>query len=187
MPSAALNHMELERDLVRLWTTESFGVKAGAELPVGPEEKRARTILETSTQHTGERYVSGLLWRSDDVTLLDKCEADLNCLFVVERRLVAQKDYADRYVSSIDQCVILGHARLLNASEMPGDPGKKTWYLPHHVVENNSKLWIVFDASAKFKSTSLKGPNLIQSQFGILIKFRENAVAATADIEKMFN
>ena len=170
---------------------ESFGVKAGVELPVGPEEKRARNILETSTQHTGERYASGLLWRFDDVMLPDNREAALKRFFAVERRPVAQKDYANRYVSSIEQYANLGHARLLNASELPRNPGR-TWYLPHHGVENNGKLRIVFDASAKFRGTCLndillKGPDLIQSQFGILIKFRENAVAVSADIEKMFN
>ena len=33
----------------------------------------------------------------------------------------------------------------------------------------------------------MKGPDLLQPQFGILIRFRENLVAVSADIERMFN
>ena len=60
----------------------------------------------------------------------------------------------------------LGHARLLTAPELPGPVGR-TWYLPHHGVENNGKLRIVFDASAEFQGVSLndvvmKGPDLLQ-------------------------
>ena len=33
----------------------------------------------------------------------------------------------------------------------------------------------------------MKGPDLLQPQFGVLIRFRKRAVAVSADIEKMFN
>ncbi len=48
---------ELKRHLERLWTTETFGIKAqGVKLPVPAEERRARIIIETTTRQ--ERYPS---------------------------------------------------------------------------------------------------------------------------------
>ena len=92
-----------------------------------------RSNLETTTRHTGERYVSGMLWRSDDFTLPNNREAALKRFHGVERRLTSQREYADRYVSAMKQHFDLGHARLLAASEILGPRGR-TWYLPHHGV-----------------------------------------------------
>jgi len=181
----------LKRDLERLWTTESFGIKPDVQLPVTPEERRAWKILKSSTKHNGERYECSLLWSSDEVKLPDNREAARKRFYGIERRLNCKRDYAERYASAMSRYMELGHARLLTAPELPGPVGR-TWYLPHHGVENNGKLRIVFDASAEFQGVSLndvvmKGPDLLQPQFGVLTRFRERAVAVSADIEKMFN
>ena len=62
----------------------------------------------------------------------------------------------------------LDYVRFLAASEISGPLGR-IWYLPHHGVESNHKLRIVFDASAKVKGASLndalmKIPDLMQPQ-----------------------
>ena len=91
----------------------------------------------------------------------------------------------------MNKYIELGHARLLTSDEMAG-PAGRTWYLPHHGVTSGNKLRIVFDASATFQGTSLneallKGPSLLQPQFGVITRFRERAVAVSADIKRMFN
>ena len=45
----------LKKDLERVWTTESFGIKPDVQLPVSPEEIRAWEILKSSTKHNGKR------------------------------------------------------------------------------------------------------------------------------------
>lgn len=50
---------------------------------------------------------------------------------------------------------------------------------------------MVFDSSAKFQGVSLNdmlltGPNMNNSLIGVLVRFREEAVAVTADIQHMF-
>ena len=122
--------------------------------------------------------------------LSDNREAARKRFYGIERRLNSQKEYAERYASAMSRYMELGHARLLTASELQG-PVSRTWYPPHHGVENNEKLRVVFDASAEFQCASLndvllKGPDLLQPQFGVLIRFRERAVAVLSDIEKMF-
>ena len=67
------------------------------------------------------------------------------------------------------------------------------WYLLYHVVyhKQKHKIRIVFNASLKYKGISLndnllQGPDLTNSLFGVLQRFKEDSVSVTGDIEKMF-
>ena len=76
------------------------------------------------------------------------------------------------------------------------DQGSTIHYMPHHPVirkeRSTTKVRIVYDGSAKFNdSISLNdclqtGPNLIPKLFDVLIRFCNNRIALTADIEKAF-
>ena len=68
------------------------------------------------------------------------------------------------------------------------------WYLPIFGVyhpRKPSQIRVVFDASARHQGVSLNqvllpGPNLTNDLLGVLMRFREGQVAATADIQQMF-
>ena len=86
----------------------------------------------------------------------------------------------------------------MGINETVSEPGKKgeTHYLAHHAVirkdKDTNKLKIVFDASAKTFGPSLneclyKGPQLTPLVFDILLRFRAQVIALTADIEKAFH
>ena len=54
------------------------------------------------------------------------------------------------------------------------------------------KIRIVFDATAKFKGTSLNenlihGPNLANEIIEVLFRFRKEQVAIAADVQEMFH
>ena len=74
------------------------------------------------------------------------------------------------------------------------DTWEEVWYLPHFGVyhpQKPDKLRVVFDSSAVFAGVSLNdvllsGPDLMNQLLGVLIRFREEPVAVTADIEQMF-
>ena len=93
----------------------------------------------------------------------------------------------------IEDCVTKGYARKLTKEEA-ATVSQTTWFLPHHPVSNPNKpgkVRVVFDAAARFSGTSLneqlmQGPNLTNDLSGVLIRFREEEIAFSADIEGMF-
>lgn len=72
---------------------------------------------------------------------------------------------------------------------------EECWYLPFFGVyhpEKPGNIRVVFDSSAKFKGVSLNdmlltGPNMNNGLVGVLVRFREEFVAVTADIQQMFH
>ncbi|XP_070519743.1 uncharacterized protein [Cardiocondyla obscurior] len=72
----------------------------------------------------------------------------------------------------------------------------KHYYLPYHGVfksnDPNSRLRVVFNASARFKNSEslndvlLNGPNLLPALSDIISNWRRYQIAITTDIEKMY-
>ena len=69
-------------------------------------------------------------------------------------------------------------------------------YISHHEVlrpeSKSTPVRIVFNASAMFKGHQLndywlKGPDLLNDLFGVVLRFRENQVAFIGDISKMYH
>ena len=83
-----------------------------------------------------------------------------------------------------------GHAELAPTLS----PVQKYWYLQVFGVTHPQKpdqIRCVFDSSAKHENLSLNGvlltgPDLTNSLLGVLVSFRREAVAITADIQQMF-
>lgn len=76
----------------------------------------------------------------------------------------------------------------------PLQPGEECWYLPTFGVyhpQKPKKIRVVFDSSAQFHNISLndvllRGPDLNNTLIGVLLRFRKEQIAITADIEQMF-
>ncbi|RXN04564.1 hypothetical protein ROHU_018319 [Labeo rohita] len=77
----------------------------------------------------------------------------------------------------------------------PLQDGQECWYLPSFGVYHPKKpeqIRVVFDSSAEFDGISLNdvllsGPDLNNSLLGVLLRFRKDPVAITADIQQMFH
>lgn len=73
-------------------------------------------------------------------------------------------------------------------------PGQECWYLLTFGVyhpQKPGKIRVVFDFSMEYKGTSLNnmllsGPNLNNTLVGVLLRFRREQIAVTADVEQMF-
>ena len=81
------------------------------------------------------------------------------------------------------------------ATESAAAENGKCWYLTHHGVYNPNKpgkICIVFDVRAEFQGTSiskslLPGPDLANQIVGVVLRFREEPMAVTDDIEAKYH
>lgn len=78
---------------------------------------------------------------------------------------------------------------------LPTQEGNEYWYLLHFGIyhpQKPSQIQVFFDSSLQFKGMSLNkvllsGPNMNSSLLGILLRFKKNPVAITADIQQLFH
>ena len=87
-----------------------------------------------------------------------------------------------------------GFVRILKQEELEATKLERQWYVPRHPVENPNrpgKVRRMCNAAFKFRGNFLNdnlltGPDLLQNLIGIIVRFREQKIAITADIEAMF-
>ncbi|XP_025406355.1 uncharacterized protein LOC112680475, partial [Sipha flava] len=156
------------------------------------EELVEKHFKDTHYRDESGRFVVRLPF-NDNVSLLGESSYMAQRRFLnLERRLCKDKDLGIAYHKFIAEYLDMNHMNLINDT----DPGKKTYYLPHHAVTKETsittKLRVVFDGSAP-SSTGLslndvlyKGPKVQPDLLAILLRFRMHAVVMTSDIVKMY-
>ena len=111
------------------------------------------------------------------------------------RRLDRDDRLKKLYHEGIRNDEALGYIRKLTPEEARELRGGTHWFLPHFPVfhpDKPDKCRRVLDAAAKNNGVSLNsfletGPNILQSLFGILLRFRLGKVAVNADVNAMFS
>ncbi|CAH0404948.1 unnamed protein product [Chilo suppressalis] len=109
------------------------------------------------------------------------------------RKFSTDSDYAARYKIEMARLFENNYARELSDKELKDD-FSHVWYLAHFGVQNPNKpgkLRLVFDEAGRVDNICLNdylitGPDLYNSLFGIMLRFRENKIAIIADIKDMF-
>ena len=115
-------------------------------------------------------------------------------LELLERRLERESQLKVKYTETIENDLQNGYIKKLEDQELV-ETDAREWYLPHHAVvhpHKPGKVRRVSDAAARCQGISLNdclssGPDLLNSLAGILMRFRQELVAVSADIEAMFN
>lgn len=111
-------------------------------------------------------------------------------LLSLKRNFEKKPEMRDHFLSFMDKIFKKVHAELAP----PLSEKEEQWYLPTFGVYHLKKpkqIRVVFDSSAKHNGISLNdvlltGPDLNNTLLGVLISFRKEAIAFTADIEQMF-
>ena len=105
-------------------------------------------------------------------------------------RISKDPEAAEKCREIVEGYLNRGHVKQLSTEE---ERDAHT-FIPVFLVKNESegKFRLVFDSSAKFKGVSLndclyQGPDDTNRLTGVLIRFRHNAVAFSADIQTMFH
>jgi hypothetical protein len=158
-----------------------------------PEDNQFMTKMIKSQKIVNGHYELCLPFRDDNPSLPDNKFMALQRLETLRKKMLTNSQFCDDYQSFMQTLLDEKYAERVSGSALLRTDGK-TWYLPHHGVYNPNKpnkIRVVFDCSAKCRGISLnnkllQGPDLTNPLIGVLLKFRQEAVAIQGDIEKMF-
>ena len=134
-------------------------------------------------------------WRKDPRSLPDNRNQALKRLESTERRLSNNPEQAEAYHKQMVEMEEMKFSRKLSREEIKKYEGP-VHYISHHVVirpeKKSTPVRIVFNSSATYQGSRLndywkKGPDLLNSLFGVVLRFREREVAISGDISKMYH
>ncbi len=120
-----------DRDLNKLvegfFTTENIGIRSDLKTLESEATVRARSILERSTKLMNGRYETGLLWKSDDVSLPDSKPMALRRLLCLERQLLKNPQQFQAVSEKIQENISKGFVRKLTPVEAAKHTQLKIW------------------------------------------------------------
>ncbi|XP_075438936.1 uncharacterized protein LOC142481354 [Ascaphus truei] len=136
-------------------------------------------------------WVAPLPFRSPRRRLPNNRDHAMSRLASLRRNLQRKPETKEHFVAFMQKIFHSGHAE----SAPPLKEGEECWYLPSFGVYHPQKpgqIRVVFDSSAQHQGVSLNdvlltGPDLTNSLLGVLIRFRKEPIAVTADIQQMFH
>ena len=136
-------------------------------------------------------WVAPLPFRTQRRRLPNNREHALTRLACLRRSLDKKPEMKEQFVAFMKKIFDNDHAELAP----PLKDGEECWYLPTFGVYHPQKpnqIRVVFDSSAQHDGISLNnvlltGPDLNNSLLGVLLRFRKEPVAITADIQQMFH
>ncbi|XP_058817638.1 uncharacterized protein LOC131680938 [Topomyia yanbarensis] len=159
------------------------------------EDKRAREIMERTTKRVGNRFETGLLWRTDDPRFPDSFPMALHRMKQLEKKLERNPELHKNVCRQIEEFQQKGYAHLATAEELIRTETDKVWYLPLNVVTNPrkpGKVRLVWDAAASVQGVSLNtqlltGPDLLIPLVQVRVGFRERRIAFGGDLREMYH
>ena len=186
-------------DLSDFWKTETMGVEVKpcvceADKLSQVEREEAKAISQLC-QKMGNQWMIPCPWKRDPNILADNRSLALKHLESVERRLKSNPDQAKAYDEQMTEMKNMNFCRKLSKDEIKNYKGL-VHYIPHHAVirpeKKSTPVRIVFNSPSVFQGHKLndywmKGPDLLNNLFGVVLRFREREVALVGDISKMYH
>lgn len=154
------------------------------------EDKAFLDIMDKQDfQDDGNNWVSPLPFRSTRRRLPNNREQAMNRLTSLQKTLDKKPDMKRHFIDFMQKMLDNDEAE---PSPLEGD--KERWYLPIFGVyypQKPEQIRVVFDSSAKCQGVSLNdvllsGPDLNNTLLGVLMRFRKDCIALTADVQQMF-
>ncbi len=184
---------ELYQHVERLWQIDTIPYNEKV-ITRSKQDQQCYNLLQTATVRVNmdcvQRYATPLLRRTPIALLHAGMEAVFPSLRNIERKLAKNPGQAQVYCSEIQKLESAGYI----AKVAPEEAAKSTesWFIPHHMVHHNGKDRLVFNCSFQYHGQSLNeqllpGPTLGPSLLGVILRFRQHAVAVSGDIKGMFH
>ena len=186
------NELTLENKLNELYNREFIDTYDKTLAPsfedLKWEEKVEKSLEKKETGH----FEIALPFKFDDVMMPNNFSQAYYRLKKLKEHFIRNQDYFKEYQDFMDKMINNSFVELVPKEELECREGK-VWFLTHFGVRHKqkNKLRIVFDCSLKFKNVSLndqllQGPDLTNSLVGVLLRFRQERIAVSGDIESMF-
>ena len=208
-PSQVLHVSAKEVTLRDFFEVEGMGIQCTprcgscrcGRCPVGGKdftlkEERELKMIEDGLKFRAEEghWEARYPWIKHPNSLPDNKPAALATLKSTEKRLKKDPERVALYQAQMKDMVDRGVARKVTKEEAENYTGP-VYYISHHEVMKESSTTpcrIVFNSSAYFRGYTLndfwaKGPDLLNSLLGILLRFREENVGVVGDIRKMYH
>jgi len=179
----------LREQLKRMFNYEFSDNSQISDALYSVEDKQFLKRAEAPITKINGHYQLELPWKEDDVTLpYNRLMAEKRLAYL-KRKFEGDSDLFTSYKDKINDLLINEYARKVPPGCKP-HPGR-TWYIPHHSCCSAGKFRVVHDCAASFGDTSmndclLSGPDLTNNLTGVLLRFRQEKIAFTADIKSMF-
>lgn len=161
------------------------------KLALSVDDKAFLAIMDAEVYQNEENsWVAPLPFHAPRRRLPSNREQALKRLCSLRRTLEKKPAMREHYCKFMQKMLDNDQAELAP----PLDKGIEHWYLPTFGVYHPKKpdqIRVVFDSSAECDGTSLNdvllsGPDLNNTLLGVLLRFRKEPVALTADVEQMF-
>ncbi|KAK0156172.1 hypothetical protein N1851_000542 [Merluccius polli] len=178
----------------KLWTLDVAPYKNEKLYVRSKEDAYAMDLLKAQTVRIEvqgvKRYATPLLRREPMPEFRVSPRAVLQCLTSTEKRMRKDEVLAASYRTEMKKLTESGLVRKLEPEE--ADQSAESWYLPHHNVRHNEKNRVVFNCSYQVGKLNLNhyllpGPTLTPSLLGVLVRFRQQPIAVSGDIKRMFH
>lgn len=155
------------------------------------EDETFLAIMEKEFKRNDQNsWVAPLPFRSPRPQLPNNRAQALSRLRSLRRTLEKNLEMKEQFITFMKKLFENDHAEVA----LPLEENAECWYLPIFGVYHPQKpgqIRVVFDSSAQEEGISLNGvllpgPDLNNSLLGVLLRFRKELVAVTADIQQMF-
>ncbi|GFS48399.1 DUF1758 domain-containing protein, partial [Trichonephila clavipes] len=170
---------------------EAIGIKA--ESSCDPDDQ-AMQHFKSSVRFNSGRYEVGFPWKGHTQELNENFSVAEKRVKSLTRRFIRDPTLYIQYSEILKEYESQGIIERVLETEKPTD--RAVFYLPHQAVFRQesltTKMRIVFDASShedgqpSLNDCIWSGGNLNPNIFHLIISFRLNTIAITADIERAF-
>ena len=165
--------------------------KEGNKSGLSNDDREFLAIMKDEFEvESSGKWTAPLPFRADRPKLSNNRVATERRAKMLDYNLRRDEHKMKMFTEFVGNVIETGHAELAPTLS----PVQKYWYLQVFGVTHPQKpdqIRCVFDSSAKHENLSLNGvlltgPDLTNSLLGVLVSFRREAVAITADIQQMF-
>ena len=189
-----VNRMKIST-VIEAAEVEDFGNSADCRRGLSVEDAQWCMKVEASCTRVDGKYQIALPFRGETPDLRNNYELAEGRLNALKRKFTRDPEYAESYRAEMKKLLDAGHAEEAPSHMQDGTRSERGhWFLPHHGVVHPTKpgkLRLVYDCAAKYddlslNDTLLQGPNLSNLLWDVLLRFRQEPVAFSGDIEAMF-